>query len=90
MKKKLFIVFSAAVVLWAVIGVIDYGRVHSFEKPIFCAVVDTADDGGSGNYVGLGYSFDIQGNFMSEDEYPGVTKWTYYLFGKEIKTGIRE
>ena len=45
---------------------------------------------GSGKYIGLGYSFDIKGNFMPEDEFPGVTKWTYYLFGIELQTQIRD
>ena len=76
--------------LWIAIGIADYSRVNSFEKPIFCVEIDLADDGGSGHYAGVGYSFDIEGNFMPEDELPGVTKWTYYLFGIEMKTQIRD
>ncbi len=88
--KKLWIGIALVIVLWAALAVADYVRVHSFEKPIFCIAADTADDGGSGKYVGLGYSFDIEGNFMPEDEFPGVTQWTYYLFGIEIETQIRD
>ena len=47
-------------------------------------------DEGSGHYVGLGYSFDIEGNFMPDDEYPGVTKYTYYILGQEISKEARE
>ena len=90
MKKLLAIILSSVVLLWAAVGIIDYFTVHSFEKPVFCIPTDTADDGGSGHYAGLGYSFDIDGNFLPEDEYPGVTEYTYYLFGKEISTGIRD
>lgn len=90
MKKKLLIILSVVAVLWAVVGIVDFRMVHGFEKPIFCTATNTADDGGSGHYAGLGYSFDIEGNFMPEDELSGVTKWTYYLFGQEIKTGIRD
>ena len=89
-KKNTIIAIVCAIVLWVVVGIVDYGRVHGFEKPIFCVGAALADDGGSGRYVGLGYSFDIKGNFMPEDEFPGVTKWTYYLFGIEIETQIRD
>lgn len=89
-KKKIIIAVICAVVLWIAIGIVDYGRVHNFEKPIFCVGSELADDGGSGKYVGLGYSFDIEGNFMPEDEFPGVTKWTYYLFGIEMQSQIRD
>ena len=51
---------------------------------------ETADDGGSGTYKGLGYSFDIEGNFMPEDEFPGVTKARFYLLGKMLKEAIRD
>ena len=89
-KKQTIIAMTWILVLWIAIGVVDYSRVHSFEKPIFCVGTDLASDGGSGKYIGLGYSFDIQGNFMPEDEFPGVTKWTYYLFGIELQTQIRD
>lgn len=63
-KKKIIVAVICAVVLWVAVGIIDYGRVHSFEKPIFCVGTELADEGGSGKYVGLGYSFDIEGNIM--------------------------
>ncbi|MBQ4347226.1 MAG: hypothetical protein IJC39_02110 [Firmicutes bacterium] len=90
MKKKLRIILPVAIALWIVVGIIDFKRINEFEKPIFCIPAKTADDGGSGYYVGLGYSFDIEGNFMPEDEFPGVTKWTYYLFGAKIAAEIRD
>ena len=91
MNKKRFIIAAAcAGVLWIAIGIIDYGRVHNFERPLFSFCSEPMQDGGSGKYVGLGYSFDIKGNFMPDDEFPGVTKWTYYLFGIEIQTQMRD
>lgn len=90
MKKKAWIILTVIILLWAVIGFVDYSRLHGFEKPLFCIATNIADDGGSGHYVGLGYSFDIKGNFMPEDEFPGVTKWTYYILGMEIQTSIRD
>jgi len=88
--KKLIIILIVLLLVWAAVGIADFFRVYSFEKPIFCIAADTADDGGSGEYRGLGYSFVIEGNFMPEDEFPGVTKYEYYLFGKLISTGIRD
>ena len=90
MKKKMMIAAACVAALWLTVSMVDYGRAHSFEKPVFCIGTELADDGGSGRYVGLGYSFDIEGNFMPEDGFPGVTKWTYYLFGVEIETQIRD
>lgn len=87
MKKKWIAILLA---IWLVMGFADFARVHDFEKPIFCVLVGGADDGGSGTYVGLGYSFEIQGNFMPEDEYPGVTKYTYRIFGLDVQTSIRD
>ena len=90
-KKRIIIAIVCAITLWAAVGIVDYGRVLSFERPIFSFIIEPEyDDGGSGKYVGLGYSFDIEGNFMPEDEFPGVTKWTYYLFGIEMQTQIRD
>lgn len=90
MKKKALIVIALGIVLWLSMVLVDYSRAHRFEMPIFCVATEVFQDGGSGHYVGLGYSFDIKGNFMPEDEFPGVTKWTYYLFGIEMETQIRD
>ncbi len=89
-KKKVFFVFVILTAIWVMIGVVDFSRVHSFEKPIFSIGAGTADDGGSGHYIGLGYSFDIEGNFMPEDELPGVTEYRFYLFGFKVASGIRD
>lgn len=89
-KKKLFIIFGIILAVWLVVGAIDFSRVHEFEKPIFCVATKTTDDGGSGHYVGLGYSFDIKGNFMPEDELKGVTEYSYYLFGIKVQSATRD
>ena len=89
-KKKTIIIVLAVVLLWLAAGVTDFALVHSYHRPLFCVCTEPMQDGGSGKYVGLGYSFDIEGNFMPEDEFPGVTKWTYYLFGIEMETQIRD
>ena len=89
-KKKIIIAVACILVLWVAIGVVDYSRVNSFESPLFCVCAEPLQDGGSGKYVGLGYSFDIEGNFMPDTEFPGVTKWTFRFFGIELQTQIRD
>ncbi|MEG2234575.1 MAG: hypothetical protein RRZ42_08080, partial [Oscillospiraceae bacterium] len=58
--------------------------------PVVEVKTETADDGGSGRYYGLGYSFEIKGNFMPEDELPGVTHYKYYIFNNLVAEGIRD
>lgn len=88
-KNKLGIIL-VALTLWLTMGITDLGLVRDFERPVFCLLVNGADDGGSGTYVGLGYSFEIWGNFMPEDELPGVTYYRYKIFGLDICSGIRD
>lgn len=58
MKKELkilFIVLGIIVVLGAIFFVIDYDRAKKQEKPIFCINIATYQDGGTKEYLGLGY-----------------------------------
>lgn len=89
-KKKIFFVILTLVLVCVIAGAIDFIRVCSFERPLFCIATNTADDGGSGHYVGLGYSFDIEGNFMPEDELPGVTSYSYHVWGIPVCSGSRD
>ncbi len=89
-KKSIFIVVGLILSIWLAVGIIDFCRVHSFEQPIFCIGTELYQDGGSGHYVGLGYSFDIKGNFMPEDELKGVTEYNYYIFGIRVQSAIRD
>ena len=94
MKNKLtqniLIAICIILTLWVAIGSVDFFRVKSFEQPVFTVEIETADDGGTGLYYGLGYSFELKGNFMPEDELPGVTHYKYYIFNKLIAEGIRD
>ena len=89
MKKKNIILVLIVVLLaaWGGISYSDYADVAiSFDKPQFCITTMTADDGGSGKYIGLGYSFDIDGHLESSGRYE-VDKYTYKIFGITIKQG---
>ena len=88
-KRKIIIAVVCAVILWITVGIVDFSLVHSFRSPVFCVCSEPMQDGGSGKYVGLGYSFDIKGDYMPEDKLPGIIKWIYYLFRVEIQTRIR-
>ena len=90
MKKKLLLPALLLILLWFAAGTVDVLRVTAFEKPLFSVPCVTADDGGSGHYQGLGYSFDIKGNFLPEDEFPGVTAYSLRIFGAEIRSGLRD
>ena len=89
-NKRIIAVLLILLVLWTAVFITDYYRVSRFKKPVFCVLTDSYDDGGSGNYCGLGYAIAIEGNFMPEDEYPGVTHYHVKLFGIHLKSGIRD
>ena len=89
MKKKIIILVVLVVLFasWIGIAYSDYADVAiSFDKPQFCISTMTADDGGSGKYIGLGYSFDIEGHLDFDSGFE-VDSYTYKIFGITIKQG---
>lgn len=87
MKKKIIILAVIAVLLasWISIAYSDYAKVAiSFDKPKFCMLVNGGDDGGSGKYIGLGYSFIIGGHIDADDGYQ-VDSYTYKILGITVK-----
>ena len=86
--KKMVIAILAVLVLWMCIGITDFALVHNYRRPLFCICTESMQDGGSGEYSGLGYSFYIEGNFMPEEKNPGVTSYRGYVFGKEVSRGF--
>ena len=87
MKKKVILLVAIVVLLvsWACIAYSDYADVAiSYDKPKFCISTMTADDGGSGKYIGLGYSFDIDGHLDADNGYQ-VDSYTYKILGITIK-----
>lgn len=89
MKKKIVfgIIIVVLLVAWLLIAYADYSKVAiSFDKPRFCITSVIADDGGSGKYVGLGYSFYINGHLDADEGYQ-VDTYTYKIFGITVKQG---
>ena len=88
--KRIVIAILAVLVLWLCVGITDFALVHNYHRPLFCICTEPMQDGGSGKYVGLGYSFYIEGNFMPEEKKQGVTSYRGYVFGKEVSRGFWE
>ena len=83
-KKKVIITIIGILALWVAAGIVAFSRVNRLERPLFCVCTESLDDGGSGHYAGLGYSFDIEGNFMPDTENPSVTAYKGYILGVEV------
>ena len=52
-------------------GGLDFSRAHRFEKPIFGIAAEPYPDGGSGQFSGIGYAFEISNTLchkMNEQE----------------------
>lgn len=68
-KKRLLtvLIIAAALLLAAVVmGCVDYDlAVNRHERPECAVGFATYDDGGSGRYYGLGYGFEVYGNFVA-------------------------
>lgn len=90
-KRRIIIVIIVLLAMWVAFGTIDYFRVSSFERPLFCMGKEVVYRGAEDykHYQGLGYSFEVAEN-PSESEFPGVTRYTYFLFGVEVVSGIRD
>ncbi len=91
-RKKWFGRLVLLVVVWVAMVVTDFTLLHNFKMPLFCLATNIVQDGGSGTYTGLGYSFEIHGNFVGEDEnmVRGVTSYRGYLLGREVSRGFRD
>ena len=73
MNKSLKAVLKIVIILislWVIIFAIDFMRCASFKMPIFVVPGETADDGGSGTYYGLGYKVEVKKNISPD--YGGV------------------
>ena len=53
--KVALIILGVIIILGLIFFIVDYNRVKNEEKPIFCINTATANDGGTKEYLGLGY-----------------------------------
>ena len=70
-RRTILTVCIVLLAVWALLFAIDTLSVVNWKKPIFAVCFGGADDGGSGGYYGLGYRFEIKGNFLP-DSAPGI------------------
>jgi len=84
LDKRVFKIMAIILAVWISLMLIDTAMVINGSKPLFSFCPFTADDGGSGLYIGLGYSFDIDGHFLPEDNPKGVTDYDFRLFGLRL------
>ena len=60
MVKGIIGICIVVVLALITMGVVDYQKtMNNLEKPTFAQVVNGADDGGFGDYIGIGYTIDI-------------------------------
>lgn len=89
MKKglKIFcIILGVIIILGIVFFAIDYNRVQKQEKPIFCIKARTLLDGGTVEYLGLGYKvIDFHTVAGFDDIKIGTWFMNYNDFDEEIK-----
>lgn len=90
MNKTLKIVIGVIViiiVLYGIIFSIDYYRCSNLKEPIFVIPIKTADDGGTGEYRGLGYTVKME-VYISSEHGKTITKVEMYMFNKFIVGAI--
>jgi len=85
--KILISVLGVILVLWGLIFTVDFIRCGNFKEPIFVIAGETADDGGSGIYYGLGYQVKVEKN-ISSGAGPELVKVEMYMFDKFITGAI--
>ena len=69
MKKKFVIILLSVIFVWSSLIITDCILPIKFnKKPLFSIWKEQEKDGGSGTYVGIGYSIYLSGNFDPEQK----------------------
>ena len=94
MKKgiKIFcIILLVIIILVIVFFIVDYNRVKNSNTPMFCINIGTLRDGGSVEYLGLGYKVI---DFNTLDGYDDIKIGTWFInyddFQEEMKSSKNE
>jgi len=80
-------ILGVILVLWGLVFTVDFIRCSRFMMPVFVVAGETADDGGSGIYYGLGYQVKVEKNISAEYG-PELVKVEMYMFDKFIAGAI--
>lgn len=92
MRKSFKILVSIIIMLvfiWGIIFFIDYNKCANLKMPIFVIAKETADDGGSKIYYGLGYKVKIEKNISAQYGVQ-LEKVEMYFFNKVISGAITD
>ena len=86
--KALLITVLALAVLWLAVVAVDYHRCGSLQEPLFVVAGETADDGGSGLYRGLGYTVRLEVHIDAEyGKVVDAVEMT--MFGRVVSASIQ-
>ena len=87
--KVLLIILGVIITLGLIFFVVDYNRIQKEEKPLFCINYATANDGGTNEYLGLGYKV-INFNRVNGYDEMKIGSWLmkYEDFEKEYNNYI--
>ena len=87
--KVLLIILGVIIILGLIFFAVDYSRVQRQETPIFCINYATANDGGTNEYLGLGYKV-IDFNRVNGYDEMKIGSWLmkYEDFEKEYNNYI--
>ena len=88
-KQYIIILISALVVVWLSMFVTDFISASTLREPKFVLPIDTADDGGSGTYLGLGYTVELEAR-LDVDLGVVIEKTEMKVFGRVIASSERE
>lgn len=79
--KKVAIIIGIIILVWVIFFTTDYIRVKNNKTPIFCININGYDDGGTQEYLGLGYKVIDYNRF---DGYDDIKIGTWSM-GYEVK-----
>lgn len=86
--KLLIIIVVSLIISWSAIFITDYTRCNSLKAPIFVISGETADDGGSGEYYGLGYTVKIK-KYIDAEYGVCIESVEMYVLGKIVSASIQ-
>ena len=89
MKKIIISIVAVLILLWIIIFLVDYSRCSNFKEPIYVVAGETADDGGTGTYYGLGYKVEIE-KIISPEYGTKIVKIEMYILDKFIIGAIED
>ena len=88
-KQYIIILISVLVVVWLSMFVTDFISASTLREPKFVLPIKTAAGGGSGTYLGLGYTVELEVR-LDVDIGKVIEKTEMKVFGRVIASSERE